>query len=211
MLDDETLRVQLCEIGRRAWQRGFCNGNEGNFSARTTRGTLLITPTGVSKGFMTPQEMVEVDEAGRVLAGEGRPSSEIALHLALYRARADVGAIIHLHTPYATAYACSSVALPQRLHPEGQAVLGRVVRVPYVQPGQQDLGQAVAGAIDAQTRCVLLGNHGVACFHRDLMATWFLLEMLEGYCRLAFTVRQVGGAVELTEEQAATIARYDFR
>ncbi len=210
---EQVLRERLCEVGRRSWQRGFCNGNEGNMSVRLDRARVLVTPTGLSKGFMTPAQMCVVDLAGRQIGADAtplRPTSELALHLAIYRRRADIRAVVHGHPPHATAFACSQALLPERLHPEGHAVLGKVPKVPYVQPGDPKLGEAVAAALEEKTSCVLLANHGAVCFHQDLLAAYYLLEMLEGYCRLAALVRALGPAAELTAQQAAALPRYNF-
>ena len=207
MEPEQESRATLCEVGRRSWLRGFCNGNEGNFSVRLPDGRILVTPTGLSKGFMSPNQMCLVDMAGRRLDG-GQPTSELGLHLAIYRKRADVGAVIHEHPPHATAFACSNLELPERLHPEGVAVLGRVPKLPYVQPGGPAVGETLAAALDAQTCCALLGNHGVVCFHAELMAAYHLLEMLEGYARLAWLTRALGGGRELTDAEAEAVPRY---
>ena len=151
-------RKDICELGRRMWQRGFCAGNEGNLSVRLGADLVLCTPTGVSKGFMRPEMMAVVDMEGKQVAAPAgkRATSEIRLHLAIYRKRADVGAVIHSHTPHATAFACAAEAnragaLPMGVHPEAEVFLGRVPVVSYCTPGTEAVGEGCCAAIDWRT------------------------------------------------------------
>ncbi len=215
---------QMCDVGQRMWQRGFCAGCEGNLSVRLGAGRVLCTPTGVSKGFMGPGMMVVVDGAGKkVRVGGGRakesadqkvcqPTSEILLHLAIYEGRADVNAVIHAHTPYATAFACSAEArrtgaLPMGIHPEAEVFLGRVPVAKYATPGTAEVGRGCCAVMTERTRCVLMGNHGVACFSDSLTGAWHTLEMLEAYCRLLMLFKQIGPPRRLTKRELAELSR----
>jgi L-fuculose-phosphate aldolase len=195
----------MCGIGQRIWQRGFCAGNEGNFSVRLGQGEILCTPTGVSKGFMWPALMVVVDRVGKQIGGgrKYRPTSEIGLHLAIYQKRPDVKAIIHSHPPHATAFACAAEPnrageLPRGVHPEAEVFLGRVPVVGYCTPGTKAVGERCCEEIGPRTNSVLLGNHGAVCFGETLTQAWGNLEMVEAYCRLLVLLRQIGEARKLT-------------
>jgi len=207
-------RKDICELGRRMWQRGFCAGNEGNLSVRLGADLVLCTPTGVSKGFMRPEMMAVVDMEGKQVAAPAgkRATSEIRLHLAIYRKRADVGAVIHSHTPHATAFACAAEAnragaLPMGVHPEAEVFLGRVPVVSYCTPGTEAVGEGCCAAIEPKTNSVLLGNHGLVCFAETLTETWTNLEMVEAYCRLLMMLKQIGGPRKLTAAELRVLAQ----
>src|SRR6478672_13112785 len=106
------LKEQMCDIGRRIWQKGFCAGNEGNHSYRIGADRVLCTPTGISKGNLKPDDICTVDMEGKQVAGKRKRTSEILMHLAIYKARPDVKAVVHSHPPHATAFAVASVDLP---------------------------------------------------------------------------------------------------
>lgn len=201
------LKRDLCEIGHRMWQRGYCAGNDGNLSCRLSGNQVLATPTGISKGFLTPAMLPRVDLQGHAI---GRPAqyprtSEIFLHLAIYRKRSDVNAVVHAHAPHATAFACSGVALPQGVYPEAEVCLGLIPTVPYSKPGYQELGEKVAQAIGGETHAVLLGNHGVVTFGQDLSAAYYKLEMLESYCQILLVLKQIGRVNLLRPAQLAEL------
>jgi L-fuculose-phosphate aldolase len=205
-----SLKREICSVGRRMWQRGYCAGNDGNVSVRHGQDRVLATPTGVSKGFMAPAMMTLVDLQARPV-DRPRPrtryqrTSEIFLHLAIYRKRPDVHAVVHAHIPHATAFACSGIPLPQGLYPEAEVCLGTVPTVPYSKPGYQELGEKVAEHILPETHAVLLGNHGAVAFGKDLMDAYYKLEMLESYCQILLLLRQIGRVNLLTGAQLAEL------
>jgi L-fuculose-phosphate aldolase len=200
-----TMKRLMCAIGQRMWQRGYCAGNDGNISARLGRGRVLATPTGVSKGFMKPEMQVTVDMEGREVGrNKYRRTSEILLHVAIYRARPDVRAVIHAHLPHATAFACSGMELPGGVYPEAEVCLGTVPTVPYRKSGYAELGAACVKALREDTNAMLLGNHGAVTFGRTLSDAHYRLEMLESYCQILLLIKQIGrirmlSAVELEE------------
>src|SRR2546428_5561398 len=117
------LKEQMCEIGRRIWLKGFCAGNEGNHSYRIGEDRVLCTPTGISKGFLKPDDICTVDMEGKQVAGKRKRTSEILMHLAIYKARPDVKAVVHSHPPHATAFAVAGVRVATRTPPPAQACL----------------------------------------------------------------------------------------
>ena len=191
------IKEQMCEVGRRIWARGFCAGNAGNHSVRVGPDRFLCTPSGLSKGFLSPQDICVVDATGRSIEPNPRshkPSSEILLHLAIYRKRGDISAVVHSHPPHATAFAIANLPVPEGIHPEAEVFLGKVRIAPYATPSTEDLPQSVEPLIGSHTSTILLGNHGSVSFSDDLMDAYYRLEILDAYCRvliLAMPLRQI--------------------
>jgi L-fuculose-phosphate aldolase len=185
------IKEQMCDIGRRIWQKGFCAGNEGNHSYRLSENRILCTPTGISKSALKPDDICTVDLEGKQISGTRKRTSEINLHLAIYKARPDVKAVIHSHPPHATAFAVASVDLPTCIHPEAEVFLGAVKTAKYVTPGDQRLGESILPYVkDSNT--ILLQSHGVVCFHPDLEQAYYQLEIVDAYARILLLAKQVG-------------------
>lgn len=203
----QQLKAAICDIGRRAWQRQFVAGFDGNISVRLGKGRFLCTPTGVSKGSLVPARLCEIDDEGKLITTRARgkspaqPTSEILLHLQIFHRRPDVQAVVHAHPPHATAFACAGVPLPEGFYPEADAMLGRVVTVPYTTPGYKELGASVAAAIDDETNTVILGNHGTVHFGPTLEDAYCYLEVLDAYCRILLMLKQLGQVLPLTPGQ----------
>lgn len=190
----DEIKEEMCEIGRRIWQRGYCAGNEGNHSVRLSEDRVLTTPTCVSKGFLTPEMLCTVDMDGHQIDTDNRwkRTSEVLIHLAIYRKRADVKAVVHAHPPHVTAFACAGVPIPEGIHPEAEVFLGKVISTPYATPGKRDLADSILPLIEAETSSLVLGNHGSVHFASNLTNAYYNLEVLDSYCRLLMLVRQFG-------------------
>src|SRR3954454_801650 len=185
------LKEQMCDIGRRIWLKGFCAGNEGNHSYRLSENRILCTPTGISKSALKPDDICTVDLEGKQISGTRKRTSEINLHLAIYKARPDVRAVIHSHPPHATAFAVAAVDLPTCIHPEAEVFLGAVRTAKYVTPGDQRLGESILPYVkDSNT--ILLQSHGVVCFHPDLEQAYYQLEIVDAYARILLLTKQLG-------------------
>lgn len=198
------LKQEMCEIGRRIWIKGFCAGNEGNHSVRLDGGRVLCTPTGLTKGFLTPDMICTVDMEGKQLDGRDfkwKRTSEVLVHLAIYKKRADVGSVIHSHPPHATAFAIAGIPLPQGIHPEAEVFLGTVPTAPYATPSKQDLPDSITPLVGPHTNTVLMGNHGVVCFAKTLEDTYYKLEIVDAYCRILILCKQLGQANVLSPKQ----------
>jgi L-fuculose-phosphate aldolase len=200
----------MCDIGRRIWAKGFCASNEGNHSCRLDGGRILCTPTGLSKGSLHPADLCIVDMQGNQLAGKRRPTSEINLHLAIYRSRPDVRAVIHSHPPHVTAFAISGIDLPSGIHPEAETVLGPVKTAKYVIPGDQRLGHTILPHV-AHANTILLQNHGVVCFDVDLHRCYDKLEVVEAYARILILAKQLGGWHKLSPRQIKELLAFKAR
>jgi L-fuculose-phosphate aldolase len=187
------LRAEICEIGRRICDRFFVAANDGNISVRLDDSSVLVTPTGVSKGFLKPEDILKVDLDGRVLdeAPRLRPSSETPMHLAVYRARPDVSAAVHAHPPTATGFSVAGLALDAPILPEIILTVGYVPLVPYGTPAGVDLQNSVAPYLQGYD-AFLLANHGALTLGEDLTRAYFKMESLELYSRIRLVARLLG-------------------
>ncbi|MDX2192690.1 MAG: class II aldolase/adducin family protein [Gemmatimonadales bacterium] len=192
---------------RRLWEAGLVAGQDGNVSVRVAPDRLLVTPAGRLKRELSADELVEVDLDGRHLAGRGRATSELDLHLRVHRARADVGAVVHAHPPTATAFAAAGVPLDADVLPEVILLMGRVPTVPYATPGTPALGDLAAPFIPGH-EALLLANHGAVAWGRDLDHARLRMESLEHAARILLAARLLGGPRPL---DAAAIAALDAR
>jgi L-fuculose-phosphate aldolase len=191
------IKEQMCDIGRRIWMKGFCAGNEGNHSYRISENRILCTPTGISKGNLKPDDVCTVDLEGKQVAGNRKRTSEILLHLEIYKARPDVKAVIHSHPPHATAFAVAGVDLPTCIHPEAEVFLGAVKTAKYVTPGDKRLGESILPYVkDSNT--IILQNHGTVCYDTDLEQCYYKLEIVDAYARILILAKQVGSIRPLT-------------
>lgn len=204
------LKDLMCDIGRRIWLKGFCAGNEGNHSYRISENRILCTPTGISKGNLKPEDLCIVDMEGKQVSGSRKRTSEIRLHLAIYRQRPDVKAVIHSHPPHATAFAVAGVELPTCIHPEAEIFLGAVKTARYVTPGDNRLGDSIAPFVkDSNT--ILLGNHGVVCYDQDLEQAYYKLEIVDAYARILLLAKQVGNVRPLAADEMKELLQLKSR
>ncbi len=200
MSDPEaSLRADIVEIGRRLYARGYVASNDGNISVRlesSGASRLLMTPAGVSKGFMTPEMMVVTDFEGRVVPGVGdsggrRPSTEIQMHLAAYRERPDVQAVVHAHPPLATGFAVAGIALDRAVLAEVVTTLGSIPIAEYGTPSTKELPAAVAKFVRAHDG-MLLANHGALALGKDLFSAYYKMETIEHAANITLVARLLG-------------------
>jgi len=185
------LKEQLCDIGRRLWQREYVDGNGGNIAIRAGADIALCTPTLVSKGFMKPEDMCLVDFEGNQLAGTKRRTSEILMHLQIMKQQPKAVATCHCHPPYSTGFAVAGVLPPTCMIPEFE-VFASVAIAPYRTPGTPEMGKLVADLVDKHNT-ILMANHGVVSWsHNNVEDAYFKMEILEAYCRTILVTAQVG-------------------
>ena len=177
-------KAQIIEVGRRLWQRGMVAANDGNLSCRQDTG-FLITRSGVSKGFLLPEDILELDNEWQKLAGEGLISSEYKLHQALYAAYPEVRAIVHAHPPYATAYALSEADLNDCPLEEIRIQLGRIARLPFAPAGSREVAELAAAGM-AGARAGLMLRHGAVTVGEDILQAYFRMEALEQAAQIAW-------------------------
>jgi L-fuculose-phosphate aldolase len=193
---EASLRADIVEIGRRLYARGYVASNDGNISVRLDGARLLMTPAGVSKGFMTPDMMVVTDFDGRVVpagteAGGRRPSTESQMHLAAYRERPDVQAVVHAHPPLATGFAVAGIALDRAVLAEVVTTLGSIPIAAYGTPSTPELPTAVAQYVKAHDG-MLLANHGALALGRDLFSAYYRMETIEHAAHISLVARLLG-------------------
>jgi L-fuculose-phosphate aldolase len=189
------LKEQLCDIGRRLWQRAYVDGNGGNIAIRVGEDIALCTPTLVSKGFMKPEDMCLVDFEGNQLAGTKKRTSEILMHLQIMKRQPRAVATCHCHPPYSTGFAVAGVEPPTCMIPEYE-VFSSVAIAPYRTPGTPEMGQLVADLVDKHNT-ILMANHGVVSWsHNNLEDAYFKMEILEAYCRTILVASQLGVPVK---------------
>ncbi|MCK5008290.1 MAG: class II aldolase/adducin family protein [Spirochaetales bacterium] len=201
MIDEVQARQEILEVGRRLQERFFVAANDGNISVRQGTGEILITPTGVNKGDMSAEMLLKVDAEGSVLSGSLKPSSEMKMHLAVYRQRADVQALVHAHPPTATGFATSRIRLDQDvILPEVVFGMGRIGFSEYGTPTTHQVPEAVSREI-AECDAVLLANHGALTVGSSLMQAYYRMETLEMYARIRLVTIQLGGPKALSDPE----------
>ena len=198
MITEATIRQQLVELGRRMHEKSFVAANDGNLSYRLSDDHIITTPTGVSKGFMSPEQMVVVDIDGKVLSG-GKPSTELLMHLFFYRERPEVRAVVHAHPIYATGFATAGLSFDQCVSPEIIATLGSIPLAKYGTPSTNELPETLRPFVHLHD-AILLANHGVVTAGKDLQDAYYKLERLEHYAHIIFIARLLGGERPLSKE-----------
>jgi L-fuculose-phosphate aldolase len=186
----QDLKRQICDIGRRLWQRAYVDGNGGNIAIRVGEDIALCTPTLVSKGFMKPVDLCLVDFQGNQLCGVKKRTSEILMHLQIMKRQPRAVATVHCHPPSATGFAVAGVKPPDRMIPEYEVFVSAAV-APYRTPGTPEMGRLVADLVD-QHNVILMANHGVVAWsHNNVEDAYFKTEIFENYCRTILAAKQL--------------------
>ena len=197
---EEQARADIVEVGRRLWQRGFVASNDGNISVRLDQARLITTPKSVSKGFMTPDMMVITDFDGKRVAGEREPSSELKMHLEVYRNRPDAKAVVHAHPPTATGFAVAGMALDRAVLAEVITTLGSIPIAEYATPSTEELPAAVRKYVKAHDG-LLLANHGALALAGDVMSAYYRMETIEHFAKISLVARQLGREHVLSRDE----------
>lgn len=190
--NERAMREEICEIGRRVWDRGYVAANDGNISVRLNDREILATPTGVSKGFLTPDMLVVIDRQGNRLRGNMKQSSELKMHRDFYDARPDVRSVCHAHPITATGFAVAGLSLDRCTLPEVVITLGSVPLVKYGVPGTDELTQDILENYVAEHDAFLLANHGVVTIGSSLMNAYYKMETVEHFAKISLVARQLG-------------------
>lgn len=205
---ESSLRNEIVEIGKRLYMKDFVASNDGNISCRLSGDELLITPTGVSKGFMSPDQILKVDYNGNVISGFMKPTSEMKMHLAVYRCRPDVKAVVHAHPPTATGFAVAGIGFERITLPEVIFNLGKIELSEYGTPTTEKVPEAVEkkiGCCDA----LLLANHGALTVGDDVRDAYYKMETLEAVAKITFVARTLGNENALSDIQVKEL--YNIR
>ena len=187
----EGLRAEIIRTGRKLWERQYVDGNGGNISVRLGAKYLLCTPTLLSKADLQPADICLSDLAGNILAGERELTSELLLHLEIYKANPKARAVVHCHPPYATAFAITGTTPPTGLIPEYEVFIGPTVVAPYETPGTQAFAETVLPFVKDHNT-ILLGNHGIVCWADTVTHAEWLAEILDTYCKTYLIAKQIG-------------------
>lgn len=209
-MNEWKLREFICEIGRRLYNKGFAAANDGNITIRLNEKEILCTPTGVSKGFMKPEDLCVVDYDGKQLRGGKRRTSEIFLHLAVYKNRPDIMGAVHCHPPHATAFAIAHEPIPKCVLPEVEVFLGEVPIAVYETPGTDRFANTIVPYLkDCNT--IILANHGTIAFANSLETAYFNTEILDAYCRMLLLAKQLGRVNYFTQQQTKELMEFKKR
>jgi L-fuculose-phosphate aldolase len=203
---EEELRHELVRYGRWLYRLGYTPATAGNLSVRLDERTLLVTPTGASKHLLRRSDMVLVDLDGHRLEGARNATSELGMHLAFYRERDDVQAVIHAHPPIATAFACAGHALDELLSQEAAMILGPVPLAPYATTGTDEVAGSLRPFIPAYD-AVLLANHGAVVCGTSLFDAFCKMETLEHVAQIRLATWQLGSCNTLEEDQERLLRR----
>jgi L-fuculose-phosphate aldolase len=189
--------VAIALVCRRLYERGLVAGPDGNVSVRLRDGSIVVTPSGMSKVDVTPDDLVLVDAEGRVLEGKGNPSSELRMHLRIYERRADVSAVVHAHPPTATGFAVAGESFMAPVLPEVILQMGEVPIVRYATPGTADLADSFNPYL-ARHDAFLMANHGATTVGPTLEVAHQRMESLEHAARIILAARMLGRVNELS-------------
>lgn len=206
------LRQQLVRIGRLLYEKGFISASDGNISALIEPGRILITPSGLHKGFLEPDQLLVVDQDGRrigvsTMATRGlKPTSELPMHLELYRLRPDISAVVHAHPPTTIALSIAGIPLADCLLPEVIVTLGLIPTTEYATPSTEENVRAIRefmGNHDA----LVLQRHGTVTVGKDPMEGFMRLETVEQNARVAFMLAQLGIRNPLSPDEVSKLLR----
>lgn len=208
---EEEHRRDLCTVGQWIHRREYVAATDGNLSVRLDSQRILATPTGMSKGMMEPDDLVTVDNQGNKLQGRRNVSSEIAMHMLIYKRRPDVNAVVHAHPVVATGYAAAGLPLNQALISEVVLALGCIPLATYGTPGTPELSKALSPLV-SQYDAVLMANHGVVTYGDDLLRAYMRMETVEHFARISLVSHLLGRQVLLSREEVEKLgearARY---
>ncbi len=201
MASEWEVKKQICEIGKRIYDHQYVAANDGNISYRLGNGRYLCTPTGVSKGFLTPEMICVVDDEGEQIGGTWKRTSEIKLHLQIFHEIPEINAVVHAHPPHATAFAVAGCELPSCVLPEVEIFIGQVPLADYDTPGSQDFAETILPHLRRKANTILLANHGVVACDQDLEQAYFHIETVDSYCQILLLSRQIGNVTQLPEQK----------
>jgi len=187
----EKLKKQICDMGRRMWERGYTDGNGGNLTIRVGDNMVLCTPTLVCKGYMTPEQICLVDMNGDQLAGKYKRTSEVNTHIGIMKRQPEAKACCHAHPPHATAYAVAKVVPPTCLIPEAEVFLGAIGTASYQTPGSPENAKVV-GEVAVDHQAVLMENHGVITWGKDIEDAYWKMENTDAYCQTILIASMLG-------------------
>ena len=203
-MNEYMVKEDILEIGRRMYAKGFVASNDGNISVKVSENEIIITSTGVSKGYMKTEDLIKVDLNGNVISGDKKPSSEMKMHLIVYKNRPDVYSVCHAHPQVATAFAvsrkvCEKIALPEVIFS-----IGNVALAEYATPTTEEVPNSISEII-TKSDAVLLSNHGALTVGTDVFDAYYKMETLEHFAGITMYARLLGGEVGLDPQQVSEL------
>lgn len=204
MVNIHTVKQEICQIGDRLYRRGFAAANDGNISCRVSENQVVCTPTMISKGFMTPDDLCVVDMEGKQRSGKRRMTSEIKLHLAIMKERPEIKSVVHCHPPHATAFGIAREPVPMCVLPEVEIFLGDVPIAKYEIPGSQEFADTILPFVH-KANVIILANHGTVSFGETVERAYWWTEILDAYCRMLMLARGLGSINYFTEPEARAL------
>ena len=199
-MSKSALAHQLVAVCRNLYAHGFVTASDGNVSSRLPNGNILATPTSLNKGRVVEGDLVEVTLDGAIVHPGRAPSTELGMHLYIYRQRPDIQAVVHAHPTYATGFAAANIPLDQPLLPEVIIGLGPIPLANIALPSTQEMADSIAPYVQSAS-AILLANHGVVTFGKDLDDAYFKMEKVEHAAHITFVARMLGGEKVLAGEQ----------
>ena len=194
------IKKEICEVGHKLWTKGFVSANDGNISVKIRENEYYCTPTGVSKGDLTPDMIIKVDKDGKKLEGKLNPSSEIKMHMRVYRERPDVTAVVHAHPPVATAFTVADIDLDQYILPEAVLTIGDVPTCDYGTPSTMEIPDSLDPYIQNHD-AFLLRNHGALTVGCNLQKAFFVMEEVEFNAVICKHAMDLGAVHEISSDQ----------
>jgi L-fuculose-phosphate aldolase len=200
MVNEWKIKEEICSTGRRIYERGFVAANDGNISYRISEHEVLCTPTMICKGHVKPDDICTVDLEGNQLAGRRKRTSEVLLHLELYKADPSLKAVVHCHPPHATAFAVAGIEIPTCILPEVEVFLGPVPTAVYETPGSKAFAETVRPFV-GKANTIILKNHGTVSFSKTLELACWNTEILDSYCRILMLAKQLGNVDRISPQK----------
>ena len=194
------IKKEICEVGLKLWQKGFVAANDGNISVKISDNEYYCTPTGVSKASLTPDMIIKVDRDGKKLEGKLNPSSEIKMHMRVYRERPDVNAVVHAHPPVATAFTVADIDLDQYVLPEAVLTIGAVPTCDYGTPSTMEIPDSLDPYLHNHD-AFLLRNHGALTVGCNLTKAFFVMEEVEFNAVICKHAMDLGAVHEISNDQ----------
>jgi len=188
------LKAEIIRVGRKLWERQYVDGNGGNISNRIGDKYAICTPTMCSKGDLTPEDLSLINMDNVRVCGERPHTSEVLLHLEIYKAVPKARAVIHCHPPHATAYAITGLVPPGPIIPEQEVFVGPVAVTPYETPGTKEFAETVLPFV-RRHNTILLGNHGIVCWADTVTHAEWLVEIVDTYCRTVMLASSLGAPI----------------
>jgi L-fuculose-phosphate aldolase len=198
MKTEDTIKKEILQVCKRMYQSGFVAANDGNVSVKISENKIIVTSTGKSKGFIKQKDLLLIDSKGKVLKGNLKPTTELAMHLFVYQKRKDVKAVVHAHPPYSIAFAVAGIGLDKYILPEVIVSIGKIPLAKYATPSTKEVSNSIAGLI-GNYDVILLKNHGVVAVGKDVEEAYHKLERVEHFAKILYLAMGLGNVDKLSK------------